>query len=537
MKHILRTLVAKIFLFLVCCLSAVYGGIMIIMYYTGDNFYDLLGAYNFNAVAVSLSISIVTFTALLVVTALTPKSDEPRPYFTNYIPTDVMIILDALLIGGGGEIIFEELYRQYDIIYGRYYHPAVRVNPMCYVGLAYFIFAGLVIIVDIVGRIKTKFFFKNTVIAWCIKLIGKFFKLLIKFVKALPYIWRVVTLTAILEFINLIVILCCWYEMDNYMLWWVAMNIVLLPIVFYGAWNFHQLKTAAKRMSEGDFEQGIDTRKMIWGFKEQGQSLNQLMTGMNVAVAEKTKSERMKTELITNVSHDLKTPLTSIINYADLIKTENEKEIPSRETIAEYSEVLYRQSGKLKRLLEDLLEVSKANSGAVEVNLEECDVDILLGQAVGEFEDRLAQCELSPIITLPEEPVKIMADRLHLWRVFDNLLNNICKYSLPGSRVFFTVTKERISHPGFSEGQDNEPYGTDYAVISFKNTSKDLLNVSPDELKERFVRGDKSRTSENSGHGLGLAIATSLTELQNGTLELSADADLFTAVLKFKIVD
>ena len=176
--------------------------------------------------------------------------------------------------------------------------------------------------------------------------------------------------------------------------------------------------------------------------------------------------------------------------------------------------------GKLKRLLDDLMEVSKASSGNIETNLEECEADILLSQAVGEFEDRFNDCGLTAIMNLPDEPVRVMADRQLLWRVFDNLLNNICKYALPGSRVFFGVTEN---------GKD--------VFISFKNTSRDLLNVSAEELKERFVRGDSSRNSEIGGHGLGLAIAENLTQLQGGELKLSIDADLFTAVLQFKKIN
>ena len=225
------------------------------------------------------------------------------------------------------------------------------------------------------------------------------------------------------------------------------------------------------------------------------------------------KSERMKTELITNVSHDIKTPLTSIINYADLIGRE-ECDNPK---IHEYAEVLHRQSERMKRLIEDLVEASKASTGSLEISLAPCEAGVMLMQVAGEYEQRLKQLSLNLVASQPVHPVTIMADGRRLWRVMDNLMNNICKYALPGTRVYLSL--EDVG------GQ---------AVISFKNTSRDQLNVSPDELVERFVRGDAARNSE--GSGLGLSIAKSLTELQHGTLDISCDGDLFKVVLRFPVV-
>ena len=231
---------------------------------------------------------------------------------------------------------------------------------------------------------------------------------------------------------------------------------------------------------------------------------------MNVAVEERMKSERLKTELITNVSHDIKTPLTSIINYADLIveePTENAR-------ITEYAEVLKRQSARLKKLIEDLMEASKASTGNIEVHMVPCEVGVLLTQTMGEYEQRLAELGLELVARQPEHPVRIMADGKLLWRVFDNLLNNICKYAMGGTRVYLTV-----------EERD------DKVAIAFKNISKYPLDISAEELKERFVRGDKSRHTE--GNGLGLSITQSLTQLQGGELELTVDGDFFKVVLMF----
>ena len=243
------------------------------------------------------------------------------------------------------------------------------------------------------------------------------------------------------------------------------------------------------------------------------QSLSQINSGLSIAVEQRMKSERMKTELITNVSHDIKTPLTSIINYADLIgKVETDNT-----TIKEYADVLHRQSEKLKRLIDDLIEASKASTGNIELNMERCDLNVIIPQITGEYNDRLNEMGLSLITKVPEEPVLIMADGRRLWRVFDNLMGNILKYSLPGTRVYITMVR-----------QNGE------AIIVFKNTSRDPIDLTPEELTERFVRGDESRNTE--GNGLGLSIAKSLVELQGGAISLYADGDLFKVILRFPLI-
>ena len=235
---------------------------------------------------------------------------------------------------------------------------------------------------------------------------------------------------------------------------------------------------------------------------------------MTRAVDERMKSERLKTELITNVSHDIKTPLTSIINYVDLIS----KEDTDNEKIKEYTDVLSRQSERLKKLIEDLVEASKASTGNVDVSLAPCDVSVLISQSVGEYGEKLENAQLELLISKPEQPLMIMADGRLLWRVFDNLMNNVCKYAMPGTRVYMTLE--------LSGGE---------AVVSIKNISKYPLNIKAEELMERFVRGDSSRSTE--GSGLGLSIAGSLTSLMGGKFSVEVDGDLFKATLRFKKID
>lgn len=220
-----------------------------------------------------------------------------------------------------------------------------------------------------------------------------------------------------------------------------------------------------------------------------------------------------KTELITNVSHDIKTPLTSIINYATLIG----EEPCDNPKITEYSEVLVRQSEKLKRLIEDLVEASKASTGNLEVFLAPCDAAVFITQASGEYEEKLQKSELSLVTKQPEKDLRIMADGRRMWRIFDNLMNNICKYAQSGTRVYLTLEEQNGN-----------------AVISFKNTSREPLDMSEEELMERFTRGDSSRNTE--GNGLGLSIAKSMAELQGGSLKLSIDGDLFKAILTFPLI-
>jgi len=235
--------------------------------------------------------------------------------------------------------------------------------------------------------------------------------------------------------------------------------------------------------------------------------------GLKAAVTEQVKAERLKTDLITNVSHDLKTPLTSIISYVDLLKRENIESPRAQEYIA----VLEQKSARLKNLTEDLVEASKASSGNISLELIPIHYTEILQQSLGEFEDKLAARSLQVLTTLPQEDVLILADGRQLFRVLENLLNNCCKYALLGSRVYIELQKDE-----------------EIATFTMKNISEAPLNVSPEELTERFVRGDVSRSTE--GSGLGLSIAKSLTKLMNGKMKIEIDGDLYKVSLSFPLV-
>lgn len=270
------------------------------------------------------------------------------------------------------------------------------------------------------------------------------------------------------------------------------------------------LRAAGQAMANGDLNYCVDTSDMKREFREHGENLNSISRGMAIAVNERMKSERFKTELITNVSHDLKTPLTSIVTYIDLLQKEDIQD----EKAKEYIDTIARQSKKLKKLTEDLIDASKASSGALNVNMERVNVSELLRQSSAEYGERMEAAGITPVVNMPEEDIYVRADGRLLWRVVENLLQNICKHGMPGTRAYLEARTEN--------GR---------AAVCFKNISQQQLNIPVEELLERFVQGDESRSK--GGSGLGLNIAESLTELMKGKLKISLDGDLFKVELWF----
>lgn len=351
------------------------------------------------------------------------------------------------------------------------------------------------------------------ILSWFFNFLKNIYELGIHIISRLPLVWKTVCLfiaVLIFEFIMMNI----FYSRAEMAAMWFFKKLICFPILIFVALSLRNMQKGAQQIADGNLDYQIDTKFMFGDFKKSAEDLNSINIGMQKAVDEKMRSERLKTELITNVSHDIKTPLTSIINYVDLIK----KEHIANEHVTEYINVLDRQSVRLKKLIEDLVEASKASTGNLPVNLAPCDVGVLLDQAIAEYDDKLKAADLELILNKTLFPVFIMADGRHLWRIFDNLLNNICKYTQAFTRVYI----------------DLQVIGSD-AVIIFRNISKYPLNISSDELVERFVRGDSSRNTE--GSGLGLSIAKSLADLQNGILDLMVDGDLFKVSLKFKTME
>lgn len=280
-------------------------------------------------------------------------------------------------------------------------------------------------------------------------------------------------------------------------------------IICYGGYAFGILLMGVKKMAKGDLSHQIPTRYLIGSFREFALQLNALSGTAKDTAQKHMRSERMKTELITNVTHDIKTPLTSIINFVDLLQRN-----PDPADTNQYLQILARQSMQMKRLIDDLIELSKAASGSLTVNLAPMDAAETVNQALGEFADKLDAAELVPVFRYPEESVQISADGRLVWRVLSNLLGNAVKYAMPGTRLYIDLSRF-----------DNT------VLLSLKNVSRQELNTSAEDLMERFVQGDTSRSTD--GSGLGLNIAKTLMELQNGKLQLLVDGDLFKVTLVF----
>lgn len=355
-------------------------------------------------------------------------------------------------------------------------------------------------------RVKLGKWWRHTLCYQLFRKIGQFARMIWE---NIGFLWKVILVMLVLAFFEGIGVLM-FFNSDIALLLWLLEKLVLYPLVLWYCVQLNQLKNGTEKIAGGEPGYQISTKRMTGIFKEQGEQINHISDGMTHAIEERMKSERFKTELITNVSHDIKTPLTSIINYVDLL----EKEDLHNETAQEYLEVLERQSSRLKKLIEDLIEASKASTGNLPVHLERLEAGIFMTQTVGEFEEKTKEAGLDLVIEKPETPVYIMADSRHFWRVIDNLMNNICKYAQSGTRVYINLEVKEAQ-----------------VSITFRNTSKYLLNISSDELMERFVRGDASRNTE--GSGLGLSIANSLMDLMGGTFRLYVDGDLFKVVLGF----
>ena len=377
----------------------------------------------------------------------------------------------------------------------------------------------LAALMTVATRLKLGKWWRNSLcyllLRWVRRLWRRFFAGVRGFVRILPMTWRAVLLAGGVLFLQLLLTLICFDSYANNGFFFLLLLALDAAVLMGAAWFTHQLqqiRDMGSALAAGNLEAKIDTRKMFRDIKDHAENLNAIGTGMTRAVEQRMKSERLKTELITNVSHDIKTPLTSIVNYVDLLEKED---LPEKAT--EYLAVLDRQSKRLKKLTEDLVEASKASTGNVAVRLTPILVNEIVHQAIGDYDERLTAGKLEVAVSTYEGNLIALADGRLLWRVLDNLLSNVCKYALAGTRVYIDLISRN-----------------DRVVVSMKNISRDPLNVNADELMERFVRGDSSRHTE--GSGLGLNIAKSLMELMGGTFALSVDGDLFKAELTLRQV-
>ena len=391
---------------------------------------------------------------------------------------------------------------------------------------AYFIIyiCTVITMTTVIKRIKARQLLKTSitgkVLLWCLKICKKIVNKMNEIWTTITYspntTAKVIITAGLTVFVWLLIIA-------------ISGNSTMFPIIAIGLIVFILYKTIKifkeylqiekklKDIYDGNTQSNLDEKSVENVFKNSVIYLNDISNGFENAVQDRMKSERMKAELITNVSHDIKTPLTSIINYVDLLKQENIQDEKARE----YIEILENKSHRLKKLTEDLVEASKVSTGNISLNLEKINIVELIKQATGEFEDKLKKRGLEPIINSDQNEINIMADSKYMYRIIENLYSNISKYALENSRVYVDIKMSKT-----------EPVPN--VQIEIKNISKDKLNISADELMQRFVRGDKSRTTE--GSGLGISIAQNLTELQNGKFELKLDGDLFKVELTFNII-
>ena len=358
------------------------------------------------------------------------------------------------------------------------------------------------------ARVKLGRWWENTVCCWLLRLCRRFLRwcwhgtkalggALAGFVRGIPLVWRTAVGCCV---IGVLLFALESNHADGLLLMLIAVLSVAACLL---SMQLRRLQKGGEALAAGDLTSQVDTSHMYFDLKRHGENLNAISRGMSIAVEQKLKSERLKTELITNVSHDIKTPLTSIVNYVDLLQREH---TPEQER--EYLAVLDRQAHKLKKLTVDLVEMSKASTGNIPCHIARRSVRELIDQTVGEYAEKLSAARLEPVVTLPDEELYCLCDGALMWRVLDNLLSNACKYACAGTRLYIAARREGET-----------------VAFSFKNISRDALNIDPDELLERFVRGDSSRTTE--GSGLGLNIAKSLVELQKGTFSIAIDGDLF----------
>ena len=410
----------------------------------------------------------------------------------------------AVVLGGSAMLVAAAASGTEDTFQG--FEPIMIAAVLACCAAAYALF--LAFWMTLCARVKLGRWWENTVccwllrlcrrvLRWCWRVLCRAWGALAGFVRGIPLVWRTAVGCCV---IGVLLFALESNHADGLLLMLIALLSVAACLL---SMQLRRLQKGGEALAAGDLTSQVDTSHMYFDLKRHGENLNAISRGMSIAVEQKLKSERLKTELITNVSHDIKTPLTSIVNYVDLLQREH---TPEQER--EYLAVLDRQAHKLKKLTVDLVEMSKASTGNIPCHIARRSVRELIDQTVGEYAEKLSAARLEPVVTLPDEELYCLCDGALMWRVLDNLLSNACKYACAGTRLYVAARREGET-----------------VAFSFKNISRDALNIDPDELMERFVRGDSSRTTE--GSGLGLNIAKSLVELQKGTFSIAIDGDLF----------
>ncbi|MEL7609207.1 MAG: MFS domain-containing histidine kinase [Bacillota bacterium] len=423
-------------------------------------------------------------------------NEQPQLTRLERVPLDLLCVLFVLA--------FVLLYLTMQALSYSFYGRLVLL--LVAFGMAGTVLLALMLSMTFAVRVKTGTLWRNNIIAYILVFLWRVF---LKIVRGISLLWKVILGYVVFGLLCMLLYIPARYGGFAGLLFFLV-TVAMLAALCLGALQMQRLQVGAKALAAGDLGHRVDTGGMHLDIKEHAEALNGIGEGMRRAVEERMKSERMKTDLIANVSHDLKTPLTSIVTYIDLLQKQGMED----ETARGYVDVLARQAERLKKLTGDIVEASKASSGALGVTLEPTDLKEILHQSLAEYAQRLETAGITPVVKLPDSLPMILADGKLAWRVLDNLLNNACKYALPDTRLYCEAgTADR------------------HVTLTLKNVSRESIGVSGDELMERFVRGDAARSSE--GSGLGLSIAKSLMELQKGELHIDADGDLFKATLVF----
>jgi len=436
------------------------------------------------------------------------KDGSIRPGGLNRLPLDLYILI-LIFCEYWLLILFHTLWD-----WTQYSGPDLGNLSLLSVNIlvAIVLFIGFVFALAAQVKVKGGYWWHHSIVGLCFRKIWRGILFCAKGIAALvhllPVIWQYLLIAFCMAASVMITALLA--PAGPFFRWLFLMALAAcVIIVCYGGYSFGVLLSGVQKMSRGNLNHKIQTKYLRGSFLDFANQLNVLSEAAVLAAKRQTKSERMKTELITNVSHDIKTPLTSIINFVDLLQKPH-----SAEEGKEYLDVLSRQSTRMKKLIEDLMELSKASTGNLSAEIVPIDAAETVNQALGEFSDKLAAADLTPVFRQPDAPVMILADGKMTWRVLSNLLSNAVKYAMPGTRLYIDLLR--------TESQ---------VVLSVKNISRQELNTNPEELMERFVQGDSSRNAE--GSGLGLNIAASLMEVQKGKMHLTMDGDLFKVTLVF----
>lgn len=393
-------------------------------------------------------------------------------------------------------------------------------------------YTGITMVLFLIGylsfirRIKGKTLWKNSVLVWMYQIFGTFWR------------HRSVCLRAALLMGGFVLIqwMAIFTGGNGFtVLLLLAAELAALYFFIREAIEKDRIRKGIKEIASGNVNYQIPLEKMHGESREMADLVNGIGDGLNNAVAAAMKSERLKTDLITNVSHDIKTPLTSIINYVDLLKREN----PEDPKIQGYLEVLEAKAQRLKVLTEDVVEASKVSSGNITLEMMDVDLVEMVNQTIGEFYEKMEAKDLTVVASLPEEPAIVHVDGRRMWRVLENIFNNAAKYAMPGTRIYADLrVKDVETTTGITgkiaegmKGVKSTPAKKKVVEFSLKNISENPLNIDAEELTERFIRGDVSRSTE--GSGLGLSIARDLTEMQGGRFKLYVDGDLFKVMIAF----